>query len=323
MSWETVGRVAEFCLGLALLSLPYCLYESEEGRLQDALVEVWLRILDRASSTRKRFERLLAETAKISLRLLDLVFGRRSLSLQAISVSFVLVFASTLLTFPFWVDPMAGPQSVLDSTTTVLIFAAFAPAIIQRPWALLIPLAIFLLLHAVLFSVSMALIRFTGPEAVIDQWFIAYFAVALDLLWLALIRRGIKWASKETGIWRHALVILGGAIVSLVFILFFPLPGHGLERATHTAETVQFVIWALPPTRVFIVLVGVIQLLVLLSAFTHWIVWPVLSRVVYATERYKFFRNRKLFGILGGLLLLDACKSLWLAKVVTATVLHK
>src|SRR5580700_932363 len=108
MSRETALRVAEFCLGLGLLYLRYCLYESEEGRLQNALVELWLRILDRASSTRKRFERLLGETAKISLRFLDVVFGRRSLSLQAISVSFLLVFASSLLTFPFWVDPIAG-----------------------------------------------------------------------------------------------------------------------------------------------------------------------------------------------------------------------
>jgi hypothetical protein len=67
--------MAEGALGLTLLYFRFCLYETEEGQLENVLVALWLRVSDYASSTRARLERLLQETGRISEGLLNAVFG--------------------------------------------------------------------------------------------------------------------------------------------------------------------------------------------------------------------------------------------------------
>jgi hypothetical protein len=56
--------------------------------------------------------------------------------------------------------------------------------------------------------------------------------------------------------------------------------------------------------------------MLLLFAFGHWLVWPAMSRAVYAAERYNFLKERRWFGTLGGILLADAVTgTAWLAEI--------
>ena len=66
-------------------------------------------------------------------------------------------------------------------------------------------------------------------------------------------------------------------------------------------------------TRIFVAIVSAVQLAVLLVALAHWVIWPLLSRVVYAADRYQFFKERKFFGTIGVVLIAHALAGTWVA----------
>jgi hypothetical protein len=63
--WQLIIKPAELIFGIALLYFRFCLYETEEGHLQNSLIDLWIRISDKSDSARKRFERLLEESARV------------------------------------------------------------------------------------------------------------------------------------------------------------------------------------------------------------------------------------------------------------------
>jgi hypothetical protein len=329
MSYGAALKIAEVALGLTLLYFRFCLYETEEGQLENVLVAFWLRISDYASSTRTRLERLLQETGRISQGLLDSVFGSKLVSLRAIGVSGLLILAS-LDVFQVGSEAMEhqeGPGVGHPFTAVVviggLILTALAPVIFPRRWAARVPIAAFLtIVGLVVWAAWVSHSRSRSPDTAAFEdtlgWGTTIFAaLVVDFLWVLTVRLGTGWALRYPGIWRHAIVIAVSAAVSLGVLLVVPYSARDnylLDRTfgSSIATSIDFV----AASRIFVAIVSAVQLAVLLVAFAHWFIWPLLSRVVYAADRYQFFRERKFFGTIGVVLIAHASAGTWVADTI-------
>jgi hypothetical protein len=306
--WEEVIKWTEVAVAIALLYFRFCLYETEEGHLQNALAEAWIRISDISDSARKRFERLLAESGRLSQSFFNSLLGPRLLSLRAISISGCLLWISsrmsnTVLGSGYNAYTRRDLHDLYYQFGELIIILIsllipLAPLIIRKRWAPYIPIAIFL-------AMQLGSIAGAAYEFLANIW----IAIAVDYLWLLAVRRGTQWALRKGSIWRHMLVIASGVAATVVF--FMILPGHhrGLisrDWLDAVPPTVADIILFQSDARFFIASVSLIQLCVMVFGFLNWIIWPILSRVVYAAERHQVFRERKLFATFGIALLLHA-----------------
>jgi hypothetical protein len=322
--WQDIVTGLEVTLGVALLYFRFCLYETEEGHLQNALAEAWIRISDR--STRKRFGRLLANSAQLSQRLFTQLLGPRLLSLRAISITGCLVWVSVKVASPLRAgyDASSRRDSYdLHMELGMLIIAAvlfaipLAPLIIRRRWAVYIPVSIFV------GSVIGAIVT-ASYAGLAEIW----TAIAIDYAWLLTVRRATAWALRNDSIWRHMLIIVGGVAAAAAFFMILPRRYHygGLissEWLDANAPTLAEIIYFQSGARFFIAAVSLVQLCVMVFGFLNWIIWAILSRVVYAAERHQLFRERKFFATIGVALLVHASTgSGWIkemAKIIEKT----
>ena len=77
-------------------------------------------------------------------------------------------------------------------------------------------------------------------------------------------------------------------------------------------------------SRLFIAGVSLVQVAALGVAFIHWAIWPLMSRLVYAVERYEVLKTRRFFGTMGaGLLIHASAGTQWIAGILEALGLSK
>jgi hypothetical protein len=303
--WQLIMKPAEIIFGIALLYFRFCLYETEEGHLQNFLVDLWIRISDKSDSAGKRFERLLEESARVSGRFFDALFGPKLLSFRALAISAFLlnVSAKVWITFlgPYYDSYrrhdtrdllfQAGALSFLLLFFLIFLLVTLSPAVARKRWAT-------------------TLITFVAFVLAIGTLVQFWVVVLVDYLWTVYIRRGTRWALRNGGIWRHILMVMGGAAATVVcFEVISGTEHDGLISRQWLLNHVPSVtpqILFLSDSRLFIAVVSLVQLVVIEFGFLNWIIWPILSRVVYAAERNQFFRERKLFATFGFALLIHA-----------------
>src|SRR6266700_6033802 len=93
---DVLLRIAFALLGSGVL-LTLFLREDEEGRIQNRLEELWIRIDDAQSAALSRQAAFVAEIARVVTRILDRIFGERLFSAHAASVSAFYGLASSIL----------------------------------------------------------------------------------------------------------------------------------------------------------------------------------------------------------------------------------
>jgi hypothetical protein len=306
----SVLKTAELLLGLALLYFRYCLYESEEGRLQNAAAEFWIRLSEQAHTAKKQFAHLLKETTRLSLTVFDRLFGVRLISFRAVAVSALLATASLCITSAW--ESTNNPRLVVEAVAVALVFilVSIIPALIRRAWVGwargLFALAAVLL---ICFTLGHAIAHKLPNEFVMTIVLIAVLAApVMDFLWLVSCRLALERAHKQERLALHVRAILVGiymtyltmALPVLAKELFLSL---GNTTAAHVALTLGLFLYAVALTRLFVSAVSLVQVIILIWALAHWIIWPPLARIVYAAERFQLFRERKLFGAFGSALL--------------------
>jgi hypothetical protein len=322
--WHFVITWTEVGIALALLYFRFCLYESEEGRLQSALADVWIRTADRSESTRARLRRLLTESARLSLHFFDLLLGPQLLSFRAMSTfGFLIVISGTMTNalllliqthyvatvLPFDLHHRWADLGRVAFVSLVFFYVALAPVTIHKRWAKYLPVAGFLLLQI---------------GILLTRTYLVWVVFALDYLWLLAIRRQIKQALLSNSTWRHVLVLVGGLIVTVA--CFVVLPGKYHEGLILDAwvwsqsDDMKGAIFLLSDSRFCIAAVSLIQLCIIAFGFLTWAIWSILSRVIYAAERYEFFRQRKWFAVLGVTLLAHAASGGGWIKTIVETI---
>ena len=150
-----------------------------------------------------------------------------------------------------------------------------------------------------------------------------FFALFVDFIWLVAVRAGTQWVANGSGTWRHALVILICAAAALgSFAGFAEIESWDSSDSAgvvyeppYLTVSRTIIFWG-GASRFFLVSISIVQLVVLLVAFAHWVIWPLLSRAVYAADRYQFFKERKFFGTIGVVLIGHAAAGTWLADAI-------
>jgi hypothetical protein len=83
--------------GLALIAMAIFLYETEDKKIQSHLEDWWVQLDDMADQIYLRLMSFLCTAVRLWIRSLDVLFGPRILSVQAVAVSSCLSWSSVLL----------------------------------------------------------------------------------------------------------------------------------------------------------------------------------------------------------------------------------
>lgn len=309
-------RACGMVWGFLFLYVAFFLYEDEEGRLQNALENAWLRIADRSDPASLRVQVLLTETSRFSSLALDRVFGHRLLSRQSIGVSFCYV-AGSMASYPYLL--YGGRMSPLPLWVFPLCFFAIGslPAAVNRPWAargvFLLPLSFTVFFaYAVAATAWIALQNPSadpGPLEITAALSTALvLAVLADFGWIVLTRAAL--ASMRSGAPLYRLIgFFTGSVLVLVLGLLpvvWPTAFLALARTSGASMMVVSIIFLVLISRLFIVATAVLFVVVLAIILLHRLMWPLLGRAVYSVARHKVLQNRKVLGSLGFALMTTA-----------------
>jgi hypothetical protein len=245
---ELLLRTTGLGLGLLLLYIAFFLYENEEGRLQNSLEELWIRVADRSDTTSIAVGHLAKEAARLTSHALDRIFGRQLLSRRAVGVSFfygaasiavypIVLYSGPTIRGAIWLIPMiflvlgSLPALFGNQLTTRIVFlptvafvAFFLCATLQVGWLIADNKTQDFGIFAMCGSVTAALIT----------------AIACDFGWIVLARKMFNWANEEMSLRR----IVGLILVNLTALVFGLAPL--LWRALFTPP------FAPPPARIFV-----------------------------------------------------------------------
>lgn len=312
-----VYRYVAALVGLMFLYLKFALYESEEKDLQNRLVDLWCRIDEKAELAREVLTGLMKETARITLKIFDRIFGIKIVSVQSVSVSISIVFSSIfIMAFGYGVVGGVWEYSALIIMLGVLggvfLFFSLLPMFSKRayiPWLSGIP--------SVALIALMMLDRSQSLKFCLFILLIVFIASAMDFLWLLIYRAWARWAYKNSKVYPYILLAIIGALLAYVTSIY-PRE-YMVSSSSHNLSILAIFFLMFSITRLFILIVSSVHVLVLAVACLHRVFWPFISRLVYAAERYKVFKERKLFGVIGGMLLVYALAgSRWIDVVINA-----
>lgn len=300
--------IGGFCLYAGLF-----LYEDEEGRFQNRVQQLWVKVDDVANASRSHVAAFMQEVARLTGIFLDSLFGVpiRYLRLIGISICFSMAsfFLSVLLSIAFNKGPKVpdGGNSTIRATIISLIyflFLALVPAITTNKWCLrlwgavvmcqLLPLLSFLLFLRVHYSPQRAAL---GIEV-----FLILFATSLifDVLYIYVTRKMLRHIS-EADLVHHIISVIADNVLVLGTVLALPwVIGFALFRyAQHFSEAVigSFFLNSID------VLAGSAALIIALLLLLHRLLWPAIERPLYAMQRFNVIKNKKVLISCGATLL--------------------
>ena len=301
-------------LGVTLICFRL-LYEPEAEGLQNRLQVMWIEIDDlqlRAMSLQAAF---LQQVAALADRDLSKLLGPKLFSLKSLACCLCLSLSSMACTF-------------------LLLFSlkqSFSPAYRKYPFVYLMS-AIFWLVCGisrklryasfVLIPAFIALFLIVGvlhpqggfgrttPLEVFQYVGPLILGVSCDLVFVAstrwLLRRSAN-LSNVPGLVSFALLNVAIGVV-LVSGLFVPLLlGHRLSGVAQMIKT-HSALWAsiatVSATNLFSAAVAFFAIILMIAALLHRLIWPMISRPIYAVHRYELVKKPNILGAIGVALLM-------------------
>jgi len=287
-------------IGLLLLYAGLFLTETEEGKLQNRLEELWIRVDDFQSKALNRQAALLRQVSRLSADGMTRIFGQKLLSLKSVASCLCFAVSSVFLAIGFFA-PQAEPFPSWLTLTGGIIFGLLGfSQILRYAGVALVMLSIITTLGYAFFvppaeSVGISIFSTLG---------IMVGALAM-ICSVALTRWSLGLASKTSNPATIFAVVLANIVLAVSLVgpmlvgvfadrIFPRWPGlakHLVVRWRH----MDFVFGA-SGTTLFAAALALVVVLVLLSALLHRIVWPAISRTIYAAHRYglvkpKWFRK--------------------------------
>jgi hypothetical protein len=333
-------RFAALLGGLLLIYVAVFLYENEQGRIQNALEDIWLKIADLQESTVSQHVAFMRIVARVTNSGLDTLLGRKLFSLRSIGVAVCYSLASVLLVdlgFSIMEHWPTGSKLILFVLILFLLAYSTLPRYINRPLILRVWFS-FIIISYMLINI-VGILYFTGGRfsSEMGSYFLMFapnfyiglaMGVACDIFFIALLRKLLRWMSEQISFSELAAVALISCLIAFVFFI-------GPMSPTVVKTTLEYR-GAIPydspfpilsmirgPARIAIMsnlFIGIIALAFVALALVmlaHRVFWPALSRPIYSLQRLGIARRGKLFGTVGSLLIVTAVGGVtWLEKVV-------
>ena len=297
-------------LGVLFVCAALFLHENEEGQIQNKLEEWWIRLSDREKESRSWAVAFMQDVAQSTGRGFDRLLGKRLLSLRFVFISISFSLASIFL-FVFILWPLAhNPPANATRWEAFVFFVFFAwfasvPALTDSKtlsgkvsmalwWAMIV----FVLLRISNFLFRAFSVFGLGRTAGGIGYMTLLFAYSLlcDLSYIVLTRWVLRRISKIDRMHEIVLEIIVSLVILATLIwapIFF---GARIGRYFPMAGGVLLFSFVLNSIDV---VVGLAALMLALLLLLHRLVWPTIGRPIYAMQRFRLIKNKKLLWVIG------------------------
>jgi len=307
-------------VGLLMLYSGVFLTETEEGRLRNFLEELWVRVDDLHSAAMSRQAALLQQVSALTEHGMVTLFGQKLFSVRSLASYLCFTMASIFLSLAL----LAGNSPTFPRTATLIWSAFFLLFALSRRLRYL---------GFVLLSVG-AILGLLSLGGVFRPYQLSLKDVLSSslgyLLGTLLVTGSIvltRWSLRVASRTRNVASLVGviGGNVLLAATLLSPLLIAFLApsffvRGPETVRTLpsgllEF-LFSTSGTTLFAAALAVLVVLVLVAALVHRMLWPVMSRTVYAVHRHGLVQP-KLLRAMGCACLILAWPNNILVKAIT------
>ena len=286
-------------IGMLCLYAGLFLHEDEEGRFQNRIQQWWVKVDDLAKVSHSRAATFMREIARLAGAFLDRLFGSpiRPLRLVGVSVCFSIASfcLSALLSIAF-VGTAKFHPSVGKSILWLIyfLFLALMPAISTDKWYLRIWGSAVLIQLLPLLRFLLFLGRRRGPLAGLLGFEVVsvllVVSLIFDLLYLYVTRTALKYAAKVERTYHIVLLaILDVLALGIALVLPWVVGLAVFRYAKQLGITILFSFFL----NSVDVLVCSVALIIAFLLLLDRLIWPLIQRPIYATQRFAVIRNKK------------------------------
>ena len=276
-------------IGLLLLYAGFFLTETEEGKLQNRLEELWIRVDDFHSKALNRQAAVLQQVSRLSADGMTKIFGQKIFSLKSVASCLCFAIASLYLFMGFFVQDSPLFPSWPTLTVGVMFgLLGFSQKLRYVGGALLVLGGILSILRIGIarsyqISVGDAIYGILG-------YTVGVLAVTGSV---ALTRWSLGVASKTSNPATMVAVILANIVLAAILVGPVLVGEFGAKIFRLWPSLTKTVRWphmnfvfGASGTTLFAAVLALMVVLVLLSALVHRILWPTMSRIIYAAHRH-------------------------------------
>jgi hypothetical protein len=318
------------------------LRETEERRIQKRATDWWIRIDDARKASLTWSAAFLQQTARLTGKTFDSIFGTKSLSFRLVGTSFCFALSSIflwgVLTTNGKMIHLRHPFPYRSVSWGCYFFVVgLIPAISRIRWVLIVWYAalLWLLLLPVRFAHFMWVKGYGSMAEKMLLGLGAAFIVSTiyDVICIYVIRwllQKVLRASKSTQVYLTSLVIVVCVVLAVMLVFTPVLIGATLMAYKFNLANLQksgfapfqvvavsiALSFALNSINVLACFVGFLCAVLML---VHRLIWPVLERPVYDFQRLEIIKNKKLLQRIGFVIVIlpplsttaGLLKSLW------------
>ena len=300
MSTGLLHIAAGLC-GFALAAFALFLNETEECELQNRLEELWVRVDDLSKRSITREAALIQQASKMASEALDRIFGSKLLSLRGAATSVGLSWVSLFL-FLYLISDSPVEHSVrLFCIFVIALALSFAPGKLRYLTFSFISIYIYLMIESHygskipnagrVFRYLFYMIRWE-PEFMFVPLVAISGGLACDVLAIFAIRWLLRVSSAVKSIWKLVGLLLldvcmGFSLVGPVLLIRYNFKAGWREVVANAGM-------AIAASNLITGLMCALTIALLLLAFLHRLVWPVVSRPIYAAQRRGLLRHPRL-----------------------------
>ncbi len=324
-----MAHVLSGMVGLLLFYMGLFLTETEEGQLQNRLEELWVRVDDLQSRALTRQAAFLQQASSLVADGFVRVFGRKLVSVRSVASCLCFSMASMYLSLAlFGGDFPLLSKPVLLLCTAILLVCGLSKKFRYIGFAVL---ALAAVLELVGLKGSLKAYQ-TSPADFALGSLIYTMAILTGIGFIALTHWSMRLASHLSNTPGLIAIILSNIALSAALVgpliyadllsyhvsFFGPKTGPNLVSGAH-----GFLIFLckISISNLFTALAALVVVLMPLAALLHRLVWPAISRPMYAAHRHGLIAQHKFLTALGVSCLVLAWPNNALVKAI-AKVTH-
>jgi hypothetical protein len=305
---STVSRIAALFLGFALLYNAVLFTKADDGRVQNWLVDLWVKVEDVSTDKGRRAVALLNIIAASINKLLDSVFGARLLSALFILTSACLSISSLFLISTIRLGEHTFGR--LWYMGLFIIASLMTTSVIETKSLKVATATVCSLLACLVWQSwfwspghSLSLLQYTSVIGGVA------IGILLDAAFVAIIRKIIQQQEEEQSLMKilgtvSLNLVIGSALIapSALFIMD-SRPFFGAYEAHPVRFSLEWTMVIASTTNVLAALCALSMVAVSVAALAHRFIWSIAARLIHVCYDRKVVENRIFLFTLGSMLL--------------------
>jgi hypothetical protein len=324
-----------------LISVGIFLYEDEEGKIQNRLEDLWLKVDDFQHLALSKHVALMRMIAGLMNTGFNWVFGKKLVSVESVAVSYCYSLASIDLVLVLVVlrwNPTQFSYRVLFSAISYLMFGTAFAYFRDSKWGRAICFGSLFVIILKTDLIPLVIMTLNNDYHLlpipITIVLTVVFNTILFTLFIIVLRKSLyKISTSESAVkiglisllnLLPTIVVIGLVSLMLRRMLNSPLPSDFIKQnlLTNLSGSLTFFLVAFGTFAFFgniiFAITAAISVLIAMAMLLHKIFWPVINRPIYALQKFGIAKRNKLFIACGLILIVASCgKYEWLERVLS------